>query len=58
MKIGDLVQYHDLIGLILDLDPFDDLKHTEIYWIDDDMPNGSIISVWDNRDFEVINEKV
>ena len=58
MKIGDLVIYKDLVGIILDLDPFDDQLHSEIYWVDDNEPSGTIISIWPNYDFEVTNEKI
>ena len=62
MKVGDLVKapdaYGGLIGLVLVLGPFDDLKYTEIYWVDEDIPSGTIISVWENTDFEVINEEI
>ena len=58
MKIGDLVKYKEIIGLILDPDPWDDGNHTEIYWVDEEEPRGTIVSVWENIDFEVINEEI
>ncbi len=51
MKVGELVQHYDLIGLVIKI--IDD-HHSEIYWMDSDEPGGFIFSVWENCDFKVI----
>ena len=58
MKVGDLVRctcsQDLLVGIIVELDPFEDGLHTRIFWTDKDEPGGTIESVWANEDIEVI----
>ena len=58
MKVGDLVRctYSQdlLVGIIVELDPFEDGLHTRIFWTDEQERDGSMESVWLNEDFEVI----
>jgi len=54
MKIGDMVEHEEMLGLVVGLDPFKDNSHTEILWFDKHELGGMIVSVWHNDDFRVV----
>ena len=57
MKVGNLVRHYDIVGIVVDADPYGDGRpYSEIYWTDPDEPGGGVCVVWENCDFVVEGE--
>jgi hypothetical protein len=56
LQKGSLVRHYDLIGLVVDPDPYGNGsgEYAEILWTDSSEPSGFALVVWDVRDFKVI----